>query len=416
MSNPDTDRYGKASRDRQERINAILRSPGEKKIVVAGPGTGKTFIFKEILAGKTNTLILTFVNSLVEDLSLELCAMSEVKTLHGFARSVMARAVGSVRVFPKLSWVITEDAEVLRKSKIDFDALFHNRDDQNEHIAFYKRRKSYYGHYGFTDLIYAAVLYLEQNKDRIPSFDQIVVDEFQDFNLLEVSLIDLLASRSPILIAGDDDQSLYFFKSADPTHIRKRYGIDDNLCESFNLPHCSRCTRVIVDSVNDIVRAAVAEGHLKGRIAKPYIYFEAEEKEQDCRRYPKLTHVACFAKQIPFYISTAIREIAENRREKFSVLVIAPTKARCGSVAKALRKKGFKNILYVDEETAKAPDLLNGLQLLANNSKCNLGWRIAARALLADSEFKTLLQNTDGDGAKSIYELIGDDFGNLVSL
>jgi superfamily I DNA/RNA helicase len=216
MSDPDEPKYADARAERQQRVEAVLRSKSQKKIVVAGPGTGKTFLFKETLKDKKNSLTLTFVNSLVEDLSLDLCGMSEVKTLHGFARGVMGRATGSAKIFPKLSKIIQEDLELLENVKIDFDSIFQNRDDKNEYIAFYKKRKAFYKYYGFADIIYAAVLYLEQYPDKIPIFDQVLVDEFQDFNRLEVSLIDLLASESPILIAGDDDQSLYFFKYASP--------------------------------------------------------------------------------------------------------------------------------------------------------------------------------------------------------
>ncbi len=221
------DKYARAKAERQKYIDAILQSKSAKKIVVAGPGTGKTFLFKEILKGKKNTLTLTFVNSLVEDLSLELCGISEVKTLHGFGRSVMAKAVGSARIFPKLPMIIKEDARTLLEKDIDFDGLFQKMADQADDIEFYKLRKTFYGHYGFNDVIYAAVKYLDQNPDRIQKFDQVVIDEFQDFNLLEVALIELLASKSPILIAGDDDQSLYNFKHASPSHIRERHGDGD---------------------------------------------------------------------------------------------------------------------------------------------------------------------------------------------
>ena len=54
--------------------------------------------------------------------------------------------------------------------------------------------------------------YLEKNSKRVPKFDLVFVDEFQDFNKLEVSLINLLGKKNSILIAGDDDQALYFFK------------------------------------------------------------------------------------------------------------------------------------------------------------------------------------------------------------
>jgi len=70
-----------------------LNSQSIKKVVVAGPDTGKTYLFKKILEGQKNTITLTFINSLVEDLSLELYGMSEVRTLHSFARSILSNIV-----------------------------------------------------------------------------------------------------------------------------------------------------------------------------------------------------------------------------------------------------------------------------------------------------------------------------------
>jgi hypothetical protein len=69
-----------AKAERKKHTDAILNSPSHKKIVVAGPGTGKTHLFNEILTRSKNNLTLTFINALVEDLALELNGISEVKT------------------------------------------------------------------------------------------------------------------------------------------------------------------------------------------------------------------------------------------------------------------------------------------------------------------------------------------------
>jgi AAA domain len=202
----------------------ILNSSAQRIIVVAGPGTGKTFLFKELLKDKKKkALTLTFVNSLVEDLALELHSLSEVKTLHGFARGILAAATGSVQVFPLLSRVIRDEFKIHNGADVDFDGIFNGRDDANPHIPFYKSRKDFYRYNGHTDLIFAAARYLETYPKKIPKYDWVLVDEFQDFNKLEVSLINSLAKKNRILIAGDDDQALYFFKSASPFHIRQRY-------------------------------------------------------------------------------------------------------------------------------------------------------------------------------------------------
>ena len=42
------DKYKLAEAERDKYVNAILESKSEKKIVVAGPGTGKTYLFKKV--------------------------------------------------------------------------------------------------------------------------------------------------------------------------------------------------------------------------------------------------------------------------------------------------------------------------------------------------------------------------------
>jgi superfamily I DNA/RNA helicase len=190
------DRYKEAKARRKDCVENIINSKSRRQIVVAGPGTGKTYLFKEVLRNRANSLTLTFINSLVDDLSIELNGLSEVRTLHGFARSILSSLrKKEIKVFPRLSKVIRQDASILMDKEIDFDKIFHNRDDQNQYIEFYRKRKAYYdNHYGYSDIIFAAVKYFESNPDKIPEYDQVVVDEFQDFNKLEVSLIDWFCS------------------------------------------------------------------------------------------------------------------------------------------------------------------------------------------------------------------------------
>jgi len=401
------DKYIKAQTERQKYVDAVLNSQAIKKIVVAGPGTGKTFLFSEVLKDKNKTLTLTFVNALVEDLSLELCGLSEVKTLHSFARGSLGTATKDVKVFPKLSEVIKDDAKILLNKEIDFDSIFHNRDDDNEHIEFYKKRKDYYdNHYGYSDIIFAIVKYFESQKRKIPDYQQILVDEFQDFNKLEVSLIDLLAEKSPVLLAGDDDQALYAFKSASPEHIRQRHSNENTDYASFSLPYCSRCTQVIVEATNDIISEASKRGLLKNRSNKDYYYFEDEKKDKISEKNPKLIYKQLFATQIPWFLEQQINDIAKDEKGIFSVLIISPTKVQSCSIATALKNKGFKNIEFADKRDSKEATLLDGLKILLDDNKSNLGWRIALKFILKESEFKKFLEETNKDEPKKVCEII----------
>ncbi|MBS4051434.1 MAG: ATP-dependent helicase [Methylomonas sp.] len=412
----DSHRHEQVKTQRQQSVAAILDSESRHKIVVAGPGTGKTYLFKEMLKGKTNTLTLTFVNALVEDLSLELYGTSEVRTLHSYARAELGKfASTSIKVFPKLPQIVKEDAKLLLDRDIDFDFIFNNRDDENADIGFYKRRKDYYDkHYGYSDVIFGIVKQFEKTPDKVPSYQQVVVDEFQDFNKLEVSLIEHLSARSPVLLAGDDDQALYAFKSASPEHIRHKYGSGCPAYAAFNLPFCSRCTRVIVEATNDIVAGALKIGLLVGRINKPYMYFDSPQKDHESDINPKLAYSQVFASQLPWFIEQRIMEIATDEKGAFTVLVISPTTSQVRALARGLRKKGFNKVDFVERPSGQEPSLLDGLKLLLENKAFNLGWRIVAKHMLKPEDFVSLVKESNEDGAKPLAECIDGDIKKKV--
>ena len=407
-----TDKYELAEAERDSYVKEILSSKSDKKVVVAGPGTGKTYLFKEILKGKKNTLTLSFVNALVADLALELYGLSEVKTLHSFGRSILGHLLqNKIDIYPKLSKVIKEDFQILQGGDIDFDIIFNNRDDSNELLKFYERRRQYYGYYGFTDVIYAAVKYLEADKNTIPVYEQVLIDEFQDFNKLEVSLIDLLAEKSPILLAGDDDQALYeFLKHASPVHIRDRHGDGMPEYASFKLPFCARCPQVVVEAINDLINSAKENGLLKERIIKPYAYLSNKNKDKISSQFPSITHASYYAKQIPWFIEKCIASMAEEIKNKFDVLIIAATNTQVRFLAEALKEKGLANIDYPENSKDSEINFFDGFKMLLENKEDNLGWRIVSFLILNDDEFRALIKKTAEDTTKKIQELLPKEF------
>jgi superfamily I DNA/RNA helicase len=68
----------------------IVDSQAEKKLIVAGPGTGKTHTFKQALESvEAKGLALTFIRNLVSDLEGALGDLAEVFTFHGFCKRQM---------------------------------------------------------------------------------------------------------------------------------------------------------------------------------------------------------------------------------------------------------------------------------------------------------------------------------------
>jgi superfamily I DNA/RNA helicase len=73
---------------------AIVGSEADKKLVVAGPGTGKTYTFEQALQNvEGKGLALTFIRNLVSDLEEALGDLADVFTFHGNAPDVAGAEV-----------------------------------------------------------------------------------------------------------------------------------------------------------------------------------------------------------------------------------------------------------------------------------------------------------------------------------
>src|ERR1700752_3494257 len=98
-------------------VDAVINSSAVKKIVVAGPGAGKTWLFRKLLEscpGDPNErLIITFINNLKNDLQRDLGNLAQVYTFHGYCRrllhqnaSLRAGLTEQFHYFPSLASLI----------------------------------------------------------------------------------------------------------------------------------------------------------------------------------------------------------------------------------------------------------------------------------------------------------------------
>ena len=132
--------------ERQEYLERILSSDAAKKIIVAGPGTGKTYTFNEMLRkhGGENNLIMTFIRKLIEQINDELGDLAEVKTFHAYCKKIFHKKIGKVELVPYLTVIIERDAKLLGKKPADFDAKFQRLEEDSSEIKFYLARGDYY--------------------------------------------------------------------------------------------------------------------------------------------------------------------------------------------------------------------------------------------------------------------------------
>lgn len=213
----------------------------------------------------------------------DLSEIADAYTFHAYCKKLLHKTTIDgidfyFEFFPKLEDIINSDSKIFLSTQNNFRAAFQNLIEDDGRIDFYLSRANFYNAVSYDDSVYRMLKYYSSHPDQIPFFGQIVVDEYQDFNQLEVSFIDKLSVKSPILIVGNDDQAIYDFKFASPEFIREKYK-DPNF-RSFELPFSSRCTQVIVDTVENIVFHAKLLGKLNGRINKKFfVMFQTNKKK-----------------------------------------------------------------------------------------------------------------------------------------
>ena len=85
------------------------------------------------------------------------------------------------------------------------------------------------------------------------AFDHVIVDEYQDLNRAEQVLIDLLAEHGSNVVVGDEDQSIYSFRHANPDGIRD-FALTHDHTHDETLLLCRRCPKNVVRIADSLIR------------------------------------------------------------------------------------------------------------------------------------------------------------------
>jgi len=270
----------------------IAASPNRHIRVVAGPGTGKSFAMKRRVArllesgvSARNILPVTFTRIAAEDLHRELvgmgvpgCAELEGVTLHSLALRILMRnhvlvatgrtprPLNDFEIKPLEADLAPQHGGVrnVRKKIRAYEAAWARLQENDpgyvqspEDAAFERclvpwlkfHRAMIIG-----EVIPQLYSYLAANpaaKERV-EFSHILVDEYQDLNKAEQSVISLLSNTADICIVGDDDQSIYSFKHAHPEGIREWLLIHPG-AEDLTLGDCRRCPTQVVEMANALI-------------------------------------------------------------------------------------------------------------------------------------------------------------------
>jgi superfamily I DNA/RNA helicase len=274
---------------RNQNATAIATLDAPAILIVAGPGTGKSTLFKQRIVhwlerdAKAKILALSFVRKLVADLAADIQTDTnltdaqrrqvDVFTLHKYARSVVEKNNGTKQwSFARHIRVIVEPwkevvwADVLLlNGRGDNEAYSWKSFEKQLHDAAFDEaavwhalQKSYfelcrfYNAAGFSDLIIRATDALTEDP-KLNEHHFFIIDEYQDFNAAEEKLLERLTDETEgKLIVGDDDQVLYeTLKSGKASLIRGIY--TDHSVVNALLPFCGRCDFHITSAADHFI-------------------------------------------------------------------------------------------------------------------------------------------------------------------
>jgi len=101
----------------------------------------------------------------------------------------------------------------------------------------------------------------ENRQEWLTRIEHYLIDEFQDFNSAEQSLISsILANASSAVIVGDDDQSLFSSRGGSPDGLRALFASEE--ADQVSLVRCRRCRSQIVTHANTLLQSMVPDPRL----------------------------------------------------------------------------------------------------------------------------------------------------------
>jgi len=275
-------------------------------LVIAGAGSGKTKVLTHKIANLINKgvkpwniLAITFTNKAANEMKTRVEGIIGedaskdmwIGTFHSVCVRILRRTIESIGFDRSFVIFDTSDQRSLIKSclkelNID-DKLFsdrgvqaeisnaknemlepaqyavkYNGDFRKEKIAeiysLYQSKLKANNAIDFDDIINYTIKVLSENPEHLEyyseKFHYVLVDEYQDTNKAQFTLITMLAARyGNITVVGDNDQGIYSFRGADISNILN-FEKDFPGTKIIKLEQNYRCTQNILDVANAVIK------------------------------------------------------------------------------------------------------------------------------------------------------------------
>ncbi len=288
-----------------KQYEAVINTEGPC-LVIAGAGSGKTkvlthkiaYLMGEVGVKPWDILAITFTNkaanemkSRVENLVGDAAKDMWIGTFHSICVRILRKQID--RIGFDTSFIIFDTSDqktlikqIIKNKNLD-DKLFSDRsvlseisnakndmlepdayavkasgDFRKETIAeiyqIYQTKLKENNAIDFDDIINFTIKILLDNPDLLEyysgKFKYVLVDEYQDTNKAQFTLITLLASKyGNITVVGDNDQGIYSFRGADISNILN-FEKDFPGTRIIKLEQNYRCTQSILNAANEVIK------------------------------------------------------------------------------------------------------------------------------------------------------------------
>ena len=222
----------------------------------------------------------------------------------------------------------------------------------------------------FDDCIFKVVNLLKENSEVqnkvSSSYRYILVDEFQDTNYAQLSLIKYLATHNNICVVGDDDQSIYGFRGALASTFKR-------FCEIFpktqiiKLEQNYRCSNKILQLANTVI------ANNKERLGKNLWSNSSESTPIRVLAFQDIEEEASFIAK------TCISFIENSNLKPKDIAVLYRTNSQSKDLELALREYNLKYKVFGGQsffERKEVKDFLSYLYLIVNPNDRLAFWRV----------------------------------------
>jgi len=253
-------------------------------------------------------------------------------------------------------------------------------------LSFHRARKNLYCCVLPGEVIHECVINLESGAlpvSDLPPIDHLIVDEFQDLNACDQKFVKLIADRGAVLfVAGDDDQSIYSFRHADPTGLVNFTKTYPN-AGSHELTDCFRCTPAVLTPALTLIESNPQR--LKKNLKS--LYRDAAPP------VPGTLHVWSFdtaeneAKAVAESCAALIREGMGDREDEILILLaqLTPAAVQLDPITRELSNLGVPYAAPAGKSLTNEPTLravYSLLRLVSDREKSHPDY-LAHRDLLA---------------------------------